>query len=165
MFSGFIAWSYLQFLPNLVAGGVLPSHAFAPPAALAWLWPRAVADYSSLGVAGPAALASLTLNVAILVVTSLLRGVALQDRRAARVFVAPMRPTMGLATITAKVGDLELWLPVSSASQRRADRWMNTRLFRRARPPSPPMPPIAECCSTLSARWPAPSARPRLELS
>ncbi len=33
-------WGYLLFLPNLVAGGVLPSHAFTPPEALAWLWPR-----------------------------------------------------------------------------------------------------------------------------
>jgi PAS domain S-box-containing protein len=102
MFAGFIAWGYLLFLPNLVAGGVLPSHAFAPPEALAWLWPRAVADYSSLGVAGPVALASLTLNVVILVTASLLRGATLQERRAARVFAAPKRPT-----ISAKVGDLE----------------------------------------------------------
>jgi PAS domain S-box-containing protein len=107
MIGGFAAWGYLQFLPNVVAGGVLPSHAFAPPTALAWLWPRAVAGYSSIGAAGPVALASLTLNVAILVATSLLRGVTLQERRAARVFVAPKRPTMALTAITAKVGDLE----------------------------------------------------------
>ncbi len=98
MFAGFIAWGYLLFLPNLVAGGVLPSPDFAPPESLTWLWPRAVADYSSLGVAGPGALASLTLNVVILVMVSLLRGVTLQERRAARVFAAPKRPTMGLAT-------------------------------------------------------------------
>jgi len=102
MFAGFIVWGYLLFLPNLVAGGVLPSQAFSPPEALAWLWPRAVTDYSSIGVTGPAALAALTLNVVILVVASLLRGVTLQERRAARVFAALMRPT-----ITAKVGDLE----------------------------------------------------------
>jgi PAS domain S-box-containing protein len=107
MFAGFIAWGYLLFLPNLVAGGVLPSHAFAPPEALAWLWPRAVADFSSLGVAGPVALASLTLNVLILVTVSLVRRATLQERRAARVFAAPKRTAMGLSTITAKVGDLE----------------------------------------------------------
>jgi len=137
MFAGFIAWSYLQFLPNLVAGGVLPSHAFAPPAALTWLWPRAVADYSSLGVAGPAALASLTLNVAILVVTSLLRGVTLQDRRAARVFAAPMRPTMGLATITAKVGDLEA-VAARIIGQAAARRSLDEYAAQSARPPSKP---------------------------
>jgi PAS domain S-box-containing protein len=107
MFAGFSTWGYLLFLPNLVAGSLLPSQNLALHEALRWLWPHAVADYSGLAVAGPVALASLTLNVAILVTVSLIRGVTLQERRAARVFAAPKRPTMGLATITAKVGDLE----------------------------------------------------------
>jgi PAS domain S-box-containing protein len=106
MFAGFSTWGYLLFLPNLVAGSLLPSQNLALHEALRWLWPHAVPD-SGLGVAGPVALASLILNVAILVSVSLLRGVTLQERRAARAFAVPKRPTMGLTTITAKVGDLE----------------------------------------------------------
>jgi PAS domain S-box-containing protein len=135
MFAGFIAWGYLLFLPNLVAGGVLPSHAFAPPEALAWLWPRAVAGYSSLGVAGPVALASLTLNVVILLAASLLRGVTLQQRRAARVFAALMRPTG-----TAKVGDLEAVagrIIGHAAARRSLDEYATLS----ARPPAKPSDP------------------------
>jgi len=135
MFAGFIAWGYLLFLPNLVAGGLLPSHAFAPPEALAWLWPRAVAGYSSLGVAGPVAVASLTLNIVILVTASLLRGVTLQERRAARVFAALMRPTS-----TAKVGDLEAAagrIIGHAAARRSLDEYATLS----ARPPSKPSDP------------------------
>jgi PAS domain S-box-containing protein len=132
MFAGFIVWGYLLFLPNLVAGGVLPSHAFAPPEAFAWLWPRAVAGYSSLGVAGPVALASLTLNVVILVTASLLRGVTLQERRAARVFAALMRPT-----ITAKVGDLEA-VAARIIGHAAARRSLDDYAAQSARPPSKP---------------------------
>jgi PAS domain S-box-containing protein len=132
MFAGFIAWGYLLFLPNLVAGGVLPSQAFAPPDALAWLWPRAVADYSSLGVVSPAALASLTLNVVILVMASMLRGVTLQERRAARVFAALMRPT-----ITAKVGDLEA-VAARIIGHAAARRSLDEYATLSARPPSKP---------------------------
>jgi Na+/proline symporter/signal transduction histidine kinase len=107
MLGGFAAWGYLLFLPTLVAGGVLPSHAFAPPPTLAWLWPRALADYSTLGVVGPAAIAPLTLNVLILVIASLLRGASLQERRAARRFAAPKRPAIVLARIRARIGELE----------------------------------------------------------
>jgi PAS domain S-box-containing protein len=108
MFAGFVAWGYLQFAPHLVAGGVLPAHIFAPPAALSWLWPRALVDQAGFGFTGLAALASVTLNAAVLVLTSLLVGVTLQERRAARVFAAAnKRPAMGLGTITAKVSDLE----------------------------------------------------------
>jgi Na+/proline symporter/signal transduction histidine kinase len=102
MFAGFVTWGYLLFLPNLVAGGVLPSRYFVPPQALSWLWPQALADQSSHGRVAAAAVLSLTLNVLILVTASLLRGVSLQERRAARVFATPKRPT-----ISAKVGDLE----------------------------------------------------------
>jgi PAS domain S-box-containing protein len=106
MFAGFIAWGCLLFLPNLIAGGVLPSPGFAPHDALAWLRPRAVAGYPGIS-ASAGAVVSLTLNVVILVAASLIRGVTLQERRAARLFAAPKRPAMGLAAITAKVGDLE----------------------------------------------------------
>lgn len=137
MFAGFMVWGYLLFLPSLVAGGVLPSQDFAPPEALAWLWPRAVADFSSLGVAGPVALASLTLNVAILVIASLLRGATLQERRAARVFAAPKRPTMGLATITAKVGELEA-VAARIIGQEAARRSLDEYAAQSARRPSKP---------------------------
>ncbi|MFI4891450.1 MAG: NahK/ErcS family hybrid sensor histidine kinase/response regulator [Steroidobacterales bacterium] len=140
MFAGFVAWGYLLFLPNLVAGGVLPSQDFAPPDALTWLWPRAVADYSSLGVAGPGALASLCLNVVILVMVSLFRGVTLQERRAARVFGAPRRPTMGLATITAKYGDLEA-VAARIIGQEAARRSLEEYAALTARPPSRPSDP------------------------
>ncbi|HSY06910.1 MAG TPA: PAS domain-containing hybrid sensor histidine kinase/response regulator [Steroidobacteraceae bacterium] len=132
MFAGFAVWGYLLFLPNLIAGGVLPSHAFAPPDALKWLWPRAVADYSSLGIAGPVALASLTLNVLILVMSSLLRGVTLQERRAARVFTAPKRPT-----ITAKVGDLEA-VAARIIGPVAARRLLDEYAAQSARPPAKP---------------------------
>jgi len=93
MFAGFIAWGYLLLLPNFMAGSVMLSQELAPPEALAWLWPRAVADHSSVEIAGPGALACLTLNVVILVAVSLLRGATLQERRAARVFAKPSDAT------------------------------------------------------------------------
>jgi Na+/proline symporter/signal transduction histidine kinase len=102
MLAGFLVWGYLLFLPNLVAGGVLSGSGLAPHQALAWLWPRAAVYYSSRGIFGPIALAALALNVLILVAASLLRGVSLQERRAARVFAASKR-----SMISAKVGDLE----------------------------------------------------------
>jgi PAS domain S-box-containing protein len=135
MFAGFVTWGYLLFLPNLVAGGVLSSQAFAPPESLAWLWPRAVTDYSSLGVVGPAALASLTLNVLILVTASLLRGVTLQERRAARVFAALMRPTT-----TAKVGDLEA-VAARIIGHAAARRSLDEYAVLSARAPSKPSDP------------------------
>jgi PAS domain S-box-containing protein len=137
MFAGFIAWGYLLFLPNLVAGGVLPSHDFAPAQALTWLWPRAVTGYSSIGVAGLAAFASLTLNVVILVMTSLLRGATLQERRAARMFAAPKRFATGLATITAKVGDLET-VAARILGHAAARRSLEEYAAQSERPPSKP---------------------------
>jgi PAS domain S-box-containing protein len=136
MFAGFSTWGYLLFLPNLVAGSLLPSQNLALHEALRWLWPHAVAD-SGLGVAGPVALASLILNVAILVTVSLLRGVTLQERRAARVFAAPKRPAMGLATITAKVGDLEAVAAriIGPAAARRS---LDEYAAQSASPPSKP---------------------------
>ena len=132
MLAGYITWGYLLFLPNLVAGGVLTAHKFAPPEALSWLWPRAVADYSSLGVVGPVAIGSLTLNVVILVMASLLRGVTLQERRAARVFAAPKRPM-----ITARVGDLES-VAARIIGQSAARRSLAEYAILSARPPSKP---------------------------
>jgi PAS domain S-box-containing protein len=132
MFAGFVSWGYLLFLPNLVAGSVPPSAGFAPPEWLAWLWPRAVADYPSLGVAGPVALVSLTLNVLVLVVASLFQGVTLQERRAARMFAAPKRPTMA-----AKVGDLESVAAriIGPGAARRA---MDDYAAQSVRPPAKP---------------------------
>ena len=122
MFAGFIAWAYLVFLPNLVAGGVWLPHQLMPGAALSWLWPRAMANYSSFGAYDLGMVAPLTLNVLILTVTSLLRGATPQQRRAAHVFATPRRPTTSLATITAKVGDLETVAAriIGAAAARRA---------------------------------------------
>jgi PAS domain S-box-containing protein len=64
-------------------------------------------DTTPLGVSGFGALFALALNIVILVMTSWLRGASLQQRRAARAFATPKHPISGLATITARVGDLE----------------------------------------------------------
>ncbi len=92
MLSGFITWAYLLLLPNLVAGGLLPHF---------------LADYSSPGAVGPRALLALTLNVSVMLIVSARRGVTLQERLAARAFVAPKRPAAGLSAMTSQVGDLE----------------------------------------------------------
>jgi PAS domain S-box-containing protein len=78
-----------MFLPSLVAGGLLR------------------ADYATLGVAGPGALIALGWNVAIVVLASSMRGVSRQQRRAARAFATPNRTMPRLATITARVDELE----------------------------------------------------------
>jgi PAS domain S-box-containing protein len=136
MFAGFATWGYLLFLPNLVAGGVLPSHGFAPPQALSWLWPQTVANYSIHGFVAPVALVSLTLNVGILVAASLLRGVTLQERRAARVFATPKRPM-----ISAKVGDLEA-VTARIIGHAAARRSLVDYAAHSGRPPSKPSDPI-----------------------
>src|SRR5580698_1975693 len=92
MLTGFITWAYLLFLPNLAAGGLLP---------------HALAGYSSVGAVGPRALLALTLNVLVMLIVSARQGVTLQERLAARAFVAPKRPATGLSALTSKVGDLE----------------------------------------------------------
>jgi PAS domain S-box-containing protein len=92
LLSGFIAWGYLLFLPNLVAGGLLP---------------HALADYSTLGAVGPRALVALTLNVLVMLLVSARHGATLQERLAARAFVAPKRPAAGLSAMSCQVGDLE----------------------------------------------------------
>src|ERR1700733_12741318 len=73
MLSGFLLWGYLLFLPNLLAG--------------------------RLGAVGPGAFLALTTNVIVMVTVSLRHGVTLQERLAARTFVAPRRPMAGLPAI------------------------------------------------------------------
>jgi PAS domain S-box-containing protein len=92
MLSGFVAWGYLLFLPNLAAGGLLP---------------HALANFASLGALAPRALLAVALNVAVMLIVSARKGVTLQERLAARAFVAPKHPAVGLPAITSKVGDLE----------------------------------------------------------
>jgi PAS domain S-box-containing protein len=107
MLVGFIAWANLLFLPNLVAGGVLAASPIAAVRVLGPLLPHALTDYSTLGSVGPRAMMALALNVGVMLIVSALRGVTLQERFAARAFIAPKRPAAGLHTITSKVGDLE----------------------------------------------------------
>ena len=106
MLIGFVTWAFLLFLPNLVAGGLL-APALAPLRALGLLLPHALTDYSTPGGVGPRALIALTLNIVVMLVVSAWRGVTLQERFAARAFIAPKRPAAGLHAITSNVGDLE----------------------------------------------------------
>src|SRR5580658_2374445 len=106
MLIGFVTWAFLLFLPNLVAGGLL-APALAPLRALGLLLPQALTDYSTPGAFGPRALIALTLNIAVMLIVSAWRGVTLQERFAARAFIAPKRPAAGLHAITSNVGDLE----------------------------------------------------------
>ncbi len=92
MLVGFVTWAVLLFLPHLAVGGLVP---------------HALANYSIPGAVGPRALVALTLNVCVMLLVSQLRGVTLQERFAARAFVAPKRPASGLHAITATVGDLQ----------------------------------------------------------
>jgi PAS domain S-box-containing protein len=87
MLCGFVAWGYLLFLPNLA--------------------PHSLAEHASDTAVGPRALLALALNVAVMLIVSVRRGATLQERLAARAFLAPKRPTVGLPAITCKVGDLE----------------------------------------------------------
>jgi PAS domain S-box-containing protein len=92
MLTGFITWVCLLFLPNLAAGGLLP---------------HVLADYSAPGPVGPRALLALILNVSVMLIVSARRGVTLQERLAARAFVAPKHPAAGVAAMNSRVGDLE----------------------------------------------------------
>jgi PAS domain S-box-containing protein len=101
MLSGFIAWVYLLFLPNLAAGGFVAAKGVAA-------WPDAFGIYPLAADAdGPRALLALSLNVAVMLIVSARRGSTLQERIAARAFVAPKLPAIGLPAINCKVGDLE----------------------------------------------------------
>ena len=59
------------------------------------------------GSGGPGRIERAAVNVFVLVVVSARRGVTLQERVTARMFVSPSRPVIGLQAITAQVGDLE----------------------------------------------------------
>lgn len=108
MLTGFIAWGYLLFLPNLQAGGFLtpvsPAGLWLAPS---WLAPHALVDLSRLDGVGAGALLSLGLNVLVMAVISLRRGVTLQERLAARAFVVPKHTEGTMPGITSSVGDLE----------------------------------------------------------
>ncbi len=107
MLSGFIAWGYLLFLPNLAAGGLLAAKAFAAwPGALGW-WPHWRGDAPGAEAVGLRAFLALSLNVLVMLILSARRGATLQERLAARAFVAPKQPAVGLLAINCKVGDLE----------------------------------------------------------
>ncbi len=91
MLSGFIAWGYLLFLPNLAAGGIVAAQGFAIRG----------------DAVGTRALLALSLNVLVMLIVSARRGATLQERLAARAFVDPKQPAVGLHAINCKVGDLE----------------------------------------------------------
>jgi PAS domain S-box-containing protein len=101
MLSGFIAWAYLLFLPNLAAGGFAAAKGIAA-------WPDAfgLLPYAPDAV-GPRALLALFLNVLVMILVSARRSATLQERLAARAFVAPKQPAIGLPAIHCKVGDVE----------------------------------------------------------
>jgi PAS domain S-box-containing protein len=99
MLSGFIAWAYLLFLPNLSKG-------FAAWPDAIGLFPQAL-DTAAAEANGPRALLALSLNILVMLVVSKRRGATLQERLAARAFVEPKQPAIGLPAINCKVGDLE----------------------------------------------------------
>ncbi len=106
MLCGLIAWAYLLFLPNLQAGGLL-MHWQVSGRDWSWLLPRAVFDPGSVVSVAPRALIGLGINVLVMLAVSVRRGVSLQERLAARAFLAPRRAAGALSVITAQVGDLE----------------------------------------------------------
>jgi Na+/proline symporter/signal transduction histidine kinase len=105
MLSGFIAWAFLLFLPNL-AGGIVTAHGFPWPDVLSLL-PHSLADAAGGDAIGTRAMLALSLNVLVMLIVSARRGATLQERLAARAFVAPKQPSVGLHAINCKVGDLE----------------------------------------------------------
>jgi len=107
MLTGFLAWAYLLLLPNLQAGGFLAPTEPGQPFGFAWLLQHTLAGFTGLSAVGPRALLAFGLNVLVMLVVSARRGVTLQERLAARAFVAPKRPAAGPPGITSQVGDLE----------------------------------------------------------
>jgi PAS domain S-box-containing protein len=105
MLSGFIAWGYLLFLPNLAAGGIVAIKGFAAWPDVLGLLP--LADAAGANAVGPRAILALSLNILVMLIVSARRGATLQERLAARAFVAPKQPAVGLPAINCKVGDLE----------------------------------------------------------
>jgi Na+/proline symporter/signal transduction histidine kinase len=106
MLSGFIAWGYLLFLPNLAGGGIVAAQGFASTDVLGLL-PHSLADPAGGYAIGTRAILALSLNVLVMLIVSARRGATLQERLAARAFVAPKQPAVGLHAINCKVGDLE----------------------------------------------------------
>jgi len=98
MLCGFVAWSYLLFLPNLATGGIVASGSFSPSPWMRGPLPDSV---------GTRAMLALGLNVLVLCIVSARRRATLQERLAARAFGAPKRPGLGLPAINCTVGDLE----------------------------------------------------------
>jgi len=107
MLSGFIAWGYLLFLPNLAAGGIVAAQRFAAWPNLLSLFPHSPAVVARGVAVGPGALLALSLNIVVMLLVSARRRTTLQERLAARTFVAPKQPAIGLPAINCKVGDLE----------------------------------------------------------
>ena len=89
MLSGFVAWVYLLFLPNL------------------GFFSQTVDAGTGESAIGPRALLALSLNVVVMLVVTARRGVTLQERLGARAFVTPKQPAIGMPAINCKVGDLE----------------------------------------------------------
>jgi Na+/proline symporter len=107
MLSGFIAWGYLLFLPNLAAGGIVAPRDFAAWPNLLGLLPHSLTDAAGGDTVGTRAILALSLNVVVMLIVSARRGATLQERLAARAFVFPKQPAVGLYAINCKVGDLE----------------------------------------------------------
>jgi Na+/proline symporter/signal transduction histidine kinase len=105
MLSGFIAWCYLLFLPNLAAGGIGAARDIA-----SWpgvILPHVLGDVAAADGVGSRALLALSLNVLVMLIVSGRRGASLQERLSARAFVVPKHPAVGLLAINCKIGDLE----------------------------------------------------------
>jgi PAS domain S-box-containing protein len=107
MLSGFAAWCYLVLVPNLAISGILPQTDFVFAPVLRLLLPQAITDTAFAGAVGPRAFLALAVNVTVMLIFSLRRGVTLQERLSARAFLAPKEPGSRPAVITANVGDLE----------------------------------------------------------
>ena len=107
MLSGFIAWGYLLFLPNLGAGGIVAAREIAAWPAAHSLLPHVLGGVAAADAVGARALLALSLNVLVMLIVSARRGASLQERLAARAFVEPKQPAVGLLAINCKIGDLE----------------------------------------------------------
>ena len=106
MLSGFVAWGYLLFLPNLAAGTLVGARAFAAWPRILGGWPHLPGYVTADGV-GLRALLAVSLNVLVMLLVSARRGATLQERLAARAFVSPKQRAVGLLAINCKVGDLQ----------------------------------------------------------
>jgi PAS domain S-box-containing protein len=107
MLCGFIAWGYLLFMPNLAAGGIVTANGVGLWPDVLGVFPQWLNDAARADAVGPRALIALSINVLVMVVVSARRGATLQERLAARAFLAPKQPAVGLPAINCKVGDLE----------------------------------------------------------